>query len=667
MIKNPKFQKFVTATMLGTFLALAASPVLASFKENGQAMQEQAVASAQAEAQDQAKFKKIQDFLNKDTINQNEETILNLKNTKVEFNNDSIKSQEDAKIAKEFEDENLVISRHIDDKENEQTSISFKKGTSFQLDEDYLLDFEPTANQIDFTKKVVNTVNDAYKDGFFTDEIHLEVNLFADNAYSIKNLKDTYKTKVENSIKNEAAFKEKQDRANEINKFLNDVNSEDISLQQIEKLMTELDTINAEAAKLDYVPLDRAEYAYNSVSSSDLGIVKNAKVYDSLADHAQIPNNINVGYCKVNMFTDQSGLSRDFVGSSRLNPTFVQNEATMKFMTEFVTLHEMSHCKLEVLDYKINTDNQEINQRFNDLFFSGKLGDGSKAKFAFHEHYADTYSYMVMLKKYGKDDANLNQFATDLTEGRLEKGDGIHMSHLSMKIATSDHMKEIILNTPTEQLSDLAIKISSEGFVSTFAHSDYLNNIISNNMGVSAFNSGGFLTNAFEHSLGKASGINPVKLTETTYNQKFVNMFDKAISNFIKKDPNNINLIKEITLQIYGQKNYDDDVISFVKTQLWADKDFRTEYQKLKTEYKADVQNLKKIASNYQSTQLSKLNIDAATTFTEDNHKVVSENLTAKKFEFNAEHVQQNLDKILSKYSINKDTALAQTGSKLKL
>lgn len=53
MINNNKFQKFVTATMLGTFLALTANPVIAQIQEDTNSLQDQAVATAQAEVKDQ--------------------------------------------------------------------------------------------------------------------------------------------------------------------------------------------------------------------------------------------------------------------------------------------------------------------------------------------------------------------------------------------------------------------------------------------------------------------------------------------------------------------------------------------------------------------------------------------------------------------------------------
>lgn len=172
-------------------------------------------------------------------------------------------------------------------------------------------------------------------------------------------------------------------------------------------------------------------------------------------NHIKLIENV----CKINLAFDNMGNSPKLGGNDEiLNETNFTNSKQKQIMREFIALHESFHCEFSnienpiVVEGKSSSFNEKINYYLKDMPTLPIEGFGQLGYIdTLNENFADIGATGLLLKKYGKDDIDL-QFVLKANKTQrhatyLAGGIDNHFTHIGLKNSMEENMMDKMIST----------------------------------------------------------------------------------------------------------------------------------------------------------------------------------------------------------------------------
>lgn len=179
--------------------------------------------------------------------------------------------------------------------------------------------------------------------------------------------------------------------------------------------------------------------------------------------------------CKVLLAYDKDGNSPSLSHTKEIKEvTQLKNETQKKMLREFVALHENFHCEFANIKNPVNLEGQShnFNQKMNDYFKElNNLNNLTQEKTSdylttLNENFADVSATGILLKKYGKDNAELKYVLKVIETQRhgeyLSRSQSNHFTHLGLNNAMSDNYLNKLTNANNENFNEVALNIANK-------------------------------------------------------------------------------------------------------------------------------------------------------------------------------------------------------------
>ena len=591
MINNSKIQKFISATMLAAFVVLAANPVIVQAQEHTKAMQDKAVATAQADAKfSETKINLESGEFSLSSINMEDVSNLILKNQGTTF---STKEMINTAYEKTQKDDWTNITRYASSGDKSDFfEISFGTNTQFSYDADYLNDFTPTVGQKNLVDNIVGSLNSTFSEGYFSTPVALEIKL--DNAKHFEVVSDIQadlQAKIDANILKEQSLVEKAQELISVKEQLKDPYS--LSSKQIFELSSKKNFLKNAVDSSRNFSTDFLK-AVQKVAPDGKGV----KLIDSTnySDQAVFPT-MTGGSCIIQMHGDSTGIK----SSHNYNPLIyqnVENDVTVQLIAEQHTIHEASHCHYEVQNYKIDTGNPSLDTALTKIFLEDSNADFNLFRAQMHENFADTYTHMIMLKKYGLDNPDLNKLGDLFTQGRSFYKTS-HQTSVAWKIINQPEIRQQIMESSPEALSTLANQIASQTVVANLAHNTDFQRDLMDNQGLTPFD--GANVKSFQIALMKSSGI----MSNTFSDGLFKERVDSITNHLDKMAEADSTLSAAIKVSGLYQSSLTEESdashtsFEYVANKLWSNTEYKAEFMKQNQEFNTSLQQVIKDSASY--------------------------------------------------------------------
>jgi len=185
---------------------------------------------------------------------------------------------------------------------------------------------------------------------------------------------------------------------------------------------------------------------------------------------AQIARN----FCKVTVTFDKNGNSVNLSGNYEIKEiTNFTNETQKKIMREFITLHEIFHCELANIENPITVEGQskEFNQKINYYLKDIQSETDKDQKISYFgvlsETFGDVGAIGLLLKRYGKDNDDLNFVIKSVHAqryvGYFNNESDTHFTHTAIEnTLNEDVAKRLIQAQDSQQYREEVLKISNQ-------------------------------------------------------------------------------------------------------------------------------------------------------------------------------------------------------------
>lgn len=234
--------------------------------------------------------------------------------------------------------------------------------------------------------------------------------------------------------------------------------------------------VNAADQNVEQFHQDMTQHIQNVIKiQKDTGFLKESSEvvvkFELGENRAQLYENV----CRVNLSFDKDGnsptLSED-VGIQ--DATKFMNPVQKEMMREFIALHESFHCEFSTISNPIHIEgksysfNEKVNYYLKDINTIPLPGFGKLGYMdTLDENFADVAATGVMLKKYGKDDPNL-QFVLKATQTQrhvnyLTSETDNHFTHIALKEAIDGPSADKLINAKDgDEYRKIALEVANK-------------------------------------------------------------------------------------------------------------------------------------------------------------------------------------------------------------
>ena len=160
--------------------------------------------------------------------------------------------------------------------------------------------------------------------------------------------------------------------------------------------------------------------------------------------------------------------------------TGAQTQREELLRTEYIVLHEASHCKLYEIKDVFKTGNSQVDELLNQFYkFSGtsynssEKGDAS-VYYTLHENFADTHAFMQMLREYGPTPEilkTIQQVQIERAENAEQKnphGFVVHNTSVALKELLKEDNIDKLMNLKTQkEVEEFALELANKGLWQT--------------------------------------------------------------------------------------------------------------------------------------------------------------------------------------------------------
>lgn len=173
--------------------------------------------------------------------------------------------------------------------------------------------------------------------------------------------------------------------------------------------------------------------------------------------------------------------NRDFFKSI----TAAQNDAQEQLRTEYVTMHEASHCKLYEIKDVFQSGNSQVDNLLNQYYkFSGTSYEqsdngNSSIYYMLHENFADTHAFMQMLKEHGPSQdliKTMQQVQIERSEAAAQHNPGgmiVHNTEFALKeLLKENNIAKVMSLQSNQEIQDFALQIANKGVMQTLSNND---------------------------------------------------------------------------------------------------------------------------------------------------------------------------------------------------
>ncbi len=171
--------------------------------------------------------------------------------------------------------------------------------------------------------------------------------------------------------------------------------------------------------------------------------------------------------------------------------TEAENQTQENLRTEYIVMHESSHCRMYEIKDVFKTGNNKVDTLLNQYFkFSSssfnnsEKGDAS-LYYMLHENFADTNAFIQMIKEHGPTPDLLKTIQKvqierkEATTLHNEKGMAVHNTDYALKeLLKAENLEKVMSTSSPQALQDLALQIANKGLWQSVANNPSVSNVL---------------------------------------------------------------------------------------------------------------------------------------------------------------------------------------------
>lgn len=250
--------------------------------------------------------------------------------------------------------------------------------------------------------------------------------------------------------------------------------------------------------------------------------------------------------------------------------TEAKNQEQESLRTEYIVLHEASHCKLYEVKDVFKTGDSQVDNLLNQYYkfsghnYSGGNGDAS-AYYILHENFADTHAFMHLLREHGPSNdllKTIQQVQIERSEAASQNNPNgiiVHNTEFSLKeLLKPENITKTMSLKSNQEVQEFALDIANKGMVQSLVNTDVARVVSLESLESGATNL--FTSVMFKDTVGKTTESN---ISINWENNSLLYMANNAYKEFkANHDTSHIKTAQQYTDFVKANSGEIKDIVS---------------------------------------------------------------------------------------------------------